>query len=429
MKEKKRWLKPLQGGLEWLCFFPLFYLFGLYFIPEHLLWPWLLSFLIVYPILIALFIVLKSFKKHWLVWVVLSVGTAGISFLLFEPLWLVVVILITQMIWYYRAYLNVNQEWRQVFPFPIFWFSLFLYFTLYLFLNYFDRLFPVYFLLWFIVFVVALMISNEALLHLMTNQRKSSVSLKVKGVNFIFLLASLSVAAIIVFVEPIKHALMVLFNVIVYGIVWLFGLFLVVSVFIIGELFMLLPDSDFKINLDNERRGGLEEGVGRQIEENPWLQKIAFTVLIILLVAALLWILYIIIKRILLLRKSLEDEEEYYDERESIFDFKDLKKDYQLKVNDWFQNLLNRNKRWGELQTNAERIRFIYRLVLAGHVKQGYRLKRAYTPLETRDDLLNTGVESEPNMAQLTQLYVQARYSQEVIEDAQVEQIKPEALK
>ncbi len=88
------------------------------------------------------------------------------------------------------------------------------------------------------------------------------------------------------------------------------------------------------------------------------------------------------------------------DERSFVFDMED---------NDLMRRFRSSGKalRWRELESNADKIRFIYIKYINKLMKKGYKLRAIYTPLET---MHAWNMEHEPS-AYMFPLYTDARYS------------------
>ncbi|OJU09915.1 MAG: hypothetical protein BGN88_13990 [Clostridiales bacterium 43-6] len=77
-----------------------------------------------------------------------------------------------------------------------------------------------------------------------------------------------------------------------------------------------------------------------------------------------------------------------------------------------------RKTRWKDMQTNSERIRFLYRRFVLHAVRQGVTVKETQTPLEIQEALREQAIESET----MTDLYIRSRYGKESLTDCDVEQ-------
>jgi len=174
-----------------------------------------------------------------------------------------------------------------------------------------------------------------------------------------------------------------------------------------------------------------------------WLQileRILIIAVNVMLAAALLVVIYFVGKKLFerlgnLVSKLLargegmrESENLYIDEVENLMT---LNK-FRARVNNKLQGLLpskrSREIQWSDLQTNGERIRFLYSTVLKKHMKQGYSMQASLTPRETAVDLTNKQLE-KAELEELIDAYEVTRYGDRIPNDDTVTKLKNKLYK
>jgi len=73
----------------------------------------------------------------------------------------------------------------------------------------------------------------------------------------------------------------------------------------------------------------------------------------------------------------------YEEEIEKLMTWRDLGRNYADRLREWFAKMMEREKKWSDLETDAERVRFLYRRMLINAVMKGFMFNRADTPRET----------------------------------------------
>lgn len=123
----------------------------------------------------------------------------------------------------------------------------------------------------------------------------------------------------------------------------------------------------------------------------------------------------------------------YTDEETGVFSWEQIARNWQ---DSWLGKWMarSREERWEDAQTNAERIRFLYRRWLRSAVEAGYEAKPALTPKETEADVRRWSEQEKNNrfstvkssIDELLGLYYRVRYAGEEINSGEVEKVKVE---
>ncbi|MFD0587085.1 DUF4129 domain-containing protein [Paenibacillus sp. GCM10027627] len=112
----------------------------------------------------------------------------------------------------------------------------------------------------------------------------------------------------------------------------------------------------------------------------------------------------------LLFKRDIEEigEESYRDETEKL-----QKSNLRLRKRSGKEDSLQREMKWEQLQSNGERIRYLYRLLLRENVRSGYKHKEHLTPRETAGQWATSvpfGETDRDKLDSFVSLYEDTRY-------------------
>ena len=101
----------------------------------------------------------------------------------------------------------------------------------------------------------------------------------------------------------------------------------------------------------------------------------------------------------------------FEDTNESIIKLRDLPRKYYDGLKNRLSSLKNR-KRWNDLTTESERVRYLYRHSLKRAEKSGYQHKQSYTPHEALGEASQDLPQIQPVRDDLSAAYDIARYAE-----------------
>jgi hypothetical protein len=167
-----------------------------------------------------------------------------------------------------------------------------------------------------------------------------------------------------------------------------------------------------------------------------WLEKIVYVVFIVVICAVLLFLLYLLGKWLIRFSKRLYnwltgrlDQNEgnqaagFEDESTRLTTMGDLIKSYSTKVIDWLEQLRKREVKWSDLTTNAERVRYLYRLFVTKSLSKGNKVDLHLTAQEMISTIQHRLPELSHDSEKLASLYNQARYSDHPVGDEDIKRL------
>ena len=154
---------------------------------------------------------------------------------------------------------------------------------------------------------------------------------------------------------------------------------------------------------------------------------IVFVFLLILAIRKGIQLLSAVLRNMLEQKGMLSDgEDTFEDTRESIVNLRDLPRKYFDSLKKRLSEL-RRGKRWGELTTESERVRYLYRHSLKRAEKSGYRHKESYTPHEALGEASQELPQIQPVQDDLAATYDLVRYAEREPSPGDAERIKEDA--
>ncbi len=166
--------------------------------------------------------------------------------------------------------------------------------------------------------------------------------------------------------------------------------------------------------------------------------KVLAGIFFVLVLAVLLILLFLILRKLIKLLRSIlhnmlkqdgligNGGESFEDTQESTIDFRDLPRKYYDNFKKKFAQL-RRGKRWNELQTESERVRYLYRSSLKRAEKSGYHHKTSYTPHEALDEAAQDLPQIQPVREDLAAQYDLVRYAEREPAPGNAERIREQS--
>lgn len=404
-----------HGMIELLLAFPLVLMAGVLLVGTEKLWGWLFS-------LWGLFflgIVLRSVwpQKKWWFYILLAIGLELLPTWLFSDIWYIQILLvIIQGVVVFRGLTYLGNS--SALPLLFMWYGgLLIYFASYFLFRY-HSLFQPYLTVFSICGVglvgIILFVSNDETLKSSTlsQEQKPFISRTIQSQNRLFLLGTFLVILAISNFGKIRE--------------WLWDGFRALMGFI------------FRQSAEKELEPIMEEGAPASpvMPDLPAGEKsafaefldmvmtyIAYVVVGVILILALLLLIKKVRQHLLKLfrkliakvkeifsRTSMDREtEQYIDEKESLFDWQEWRREQQAKAKNMMKHLFNREVRYESL-SNQEKARFIYRKLVEQHGRD-MDIDVSMTPREVLKKLSH-----EQNLDLVREAYEQVRYGDQDIE-------------
>ena len=340
--------------------------------------------------------------------------------------------LILGIVSFFRGIFFTESNWENIFPRSMWWITLIFYMTagfLYSRVTVIKGYLPYVVGFGFAHVVVSLFMLNFKQLGDATliKDKKPLVPLPMKRQNIVLLIITLLIIVVIASFNTIKEFIK-------KGVQQLFKFILTILV----KLSSLLQTGEMADEPPGEIAQFPVEDVAKA--QHPIVEKILYVlgiVLTIIGIILLLRVIYMGLKKLIGIiskwirgffteRELHEESYGYVDEKESLIDMKKIREKYKEKFGAFIDRMMEREPKWEDLETNAERIRYIYRGIVFKYLRAGYRYKNHMTPIEMGQDIEKWYKNEEENisLAELISLYNRARYGDgENIENKEVEEI------
>lgn len=420
---KKTWYCWLQSIVELIIYFPVF------FVPAYLLFDtpnwiyWLIGVTLAYVFGFWVTRMLQG-QMIGIIFAALFIPVILVGLLLFSPVLAKLATIVAYGTAALRGYQYVIKDSKAHFPTVAYWSGLILYIVAYVMTLFFDRNQEYPFLLYFTLagaaaILLTLLLGN---FRLLISEHKAKKGLKAKtssqmlthnqvfiAVFFLICLCLASLGSLGDFFSGLQERIMA----------WLER--------------MANRESGGAPDLgSSESEGGLPEA-GESAEWLSNLDSILIYVVMVVLAVAFVALIIFAIKKFKVLaawmnkwmkkkRTAAEEEDEvlgYVDEEESLFDLKKSAKSVLDRFSKWFE----REEKVSDYQTNAEKVRFLYRFQIFKALQKGYAFKAQLTPKETADDLADWN-QQHKLQDELVQAYNNTRYGGQEPDRSIVEKIK-----
>jgi hypothetical protein len=325
---------------------------------------------------------------------------------------------------FFRGTFIAKQNWLDVFQIQIYWLGLAIYFVvavIFRFLPAMRMYLPLLFWLGLISIAITLLITSQERIiqeSLLEREGRHLVSNKQLWHSRIL---SIGILLIITFAAGLRQ--------IADGLFWLMKF-----IFFIAEKIM-------KLTALKTVEAPSEEPHAPMKLINPkdpnafivWLEKILYVLFIVIASAAALYLIYILAKQLVRLIRRLynwlngrinENEGKqtirFEDETSRLATAGGLIKNYSMKVADWLEQLRKREVKWTDLTTNADRIRYLYRIFVMKSLSKGNKVILHLTAQEMISTIKEKLPELSHDHEKLASLYNQARYSDHPIRDEEL---------
>lgn len=419
-------IKLMQGLFEYLLFFPVFLMMGIYAIQPNLLWIWIGTIPCVFFVGV-LYRTLFS-KQKWWMYTGIATVVGILSSLIFIDHLLSLLLIIVHPVIAYRGMLYVGRSWNSLLPISFSWVagSVIYFIGFFLFRNAvkLNPFFEVFTICGLLMIFIMMFVSNSTHLKSSTlsKENKPFISQGIKRHNRVFLI--ITIALILVLSgKMIRDGL---WKILKAFLQWIFS-------------------------------SGTEPGSEEPIEEPPPpdlppLEEskgpsaiaqildliMTYAMYIIMLIVGIIFVLLLIkrsrewlqqiirkfisfLKRLVSRFDQHEDYVQFVDEKENIFSWQEWKENQQRKMQNIF-NVFKRQPKWDSL-TNEQKVRFIYRHLLKEHIKTDYDISQ--TPRETLAKIQEslTVSEHEQLIDKLREAYEQTRYGEKNIDNLKIKEI------
>lgn len=417
----------LQSMFEYLLFLPILLIIGILMMAYQPLWIWLAS------LLVSLFIgvVYRTLfpKQKWGIYLGIAVVIGVLPGIIFGKhvlVWIVSAIIHPIVI--YRGMMYASRTWKSLLPTSFLWAGGFpIYFVSYFAFRYIDILHPYLTLITIggaVLVIMTLFISNNERLKTSTLSEEENpyVSRTIKKQNRLFLVITVAVIALLVGGYKIQDAFKA-------ALLWFIGLFSGSS-----------AEEEVIESTPPPSNSGLPfEGEKESSAILKFLEVIAMYAVYILLAVALVFLISLFVKKMRTWLKkvmyrflsflkqmvSRPDQSEtstgYVDEKESIFNWKEWKKEQQEKAKGFVKHIFKGEPSWESL-SNQQKVRYIYRRFLLPRVKDT-NYKTTNTPRETLEKLKDNVSASDEHIDELREAYEQSRYGNKDIDEDKMKKI------
>ncbi|GGE40251.1 hypothetical protein GCM10011391_18780 [Pullulanibacillus camelliae] len=428
-----KWLirKVIEGIIEGLVVLPILLLISIYLLPNTLHIIWMASLLVLFIAGVIVRARVKNKKRGVYLLLSVLIGSIGtLSFLSSLLITLVIEILAIGVV--YRGIIHAEREWEESLPLIILWGSLPIYFVGYFLFGAFNALMPYQSLLTWLgimTLVIVLFVNNhrQLMAAALSNQKRPFLSRAVLWQNRGYIVILLLIILLVINYRLFPYLFSKLASLFSYIIQVVLAIFPHRSKSTINQPSTAQVPPFLKIEARHPSIGG------------EVLEKIMMGLAYVFLCAAVLFLIFIIYKKLkpaitryfqkLLLYmnqlfQQLEDQSQalgYQEEREMLFqDWRhETKEKLKRGLSQW-----QRTQRWEDLQTNQERIRFLFRQLLFKEMKQGYIYQSHHTPRETLDKIKKQYPGQSIELESLEKLYEKARYSPHSISNQEVKRTK-----
>lgn len=428
MFSKLIFVKWFQGLVECLILIPIILAIGIFSMPSSWLWIWIGSL----PVIFLAGLLSQSFftgKKRWFYLLISLIIAAIIPLLLMNSAISIAVSWLIGVVAAYRGILCAQRSSRDFVPTLFLWLGLFIYFIAYFFYRYVPGMHAYLgWITWMGVLILGLTLFFTNNDHLKTatlsEDEKPVLARGLKVHNRLFILITFVLILVIANFWLLKNAFSRLVTTIIYWIIWFFSLF----------------HSDHPHQAPApQHHADLFMKQGKTSGFAVLMDKVLMVVVYIFLVAAAIFLIIFVVKKLKRQLKSAfswlhtflnqifnhrdEDNQQYIDEKESVMSFKEWRKNHEHRLKNWLSNRWKLEPRWEDLQSNREKVRFLYRQRLLSLVREGRRLQPSDTPGETILDWKKHSPDDKEALDRLKDIYGQARYTEHEISEDQIKSI------
>ncbi|WP_100407944.1 hypothetical protein [Bacillus solitudinis] len=408
----------IKGMFEYLLFFPVVLLSGVFLIDPTLLYFWLVCL----SGLFALGLLLKtllSTKAIWLFMMIVLLVSVATSFAFTDSLWMVFILIPIHFTFMYRGMMYAERDWIILLPTSFLWGGgLTIYFFGYIVYKYVEALqfyLPLITSLAFILISFTLFRTNNQHLRTATLSKKKDPYLgkSIKNQNRFFLMITLIFVTLLTNGQVIQQAVLNMLRALIQAMVSLFsedGVTQVEQGPPSARMESILPTDEYKPS-------------AFAIFIDRLMTYLIFGICVIVIILCLLflvkktrdWLKTGIRRLIDYLKKTINAKVEqhdnygYVDEKETIFNWNLWKHEQKKKLKSFTSTLFKREPKWDSL-SNQEKIRYLYRQILSEHLTKGGQIHHIDTPFEAFEKLYTSGDYDKNKLNQLLKAYEATRY-------------------
>ena len=434
-------LKSIQGVLEITLFFPIFLSVGIMIVPTQRIWMWLVSLPLYYLVGILIRSVGKRKRRIMqsllvMILVMLLITPFIAPHVLWQQAIYFCILFIAGWLMLCRGLALADNEWRTIFGTGPIYIGLIIHgVALFLFwrIPLLESYVPILVYSNIAAFIIALIRLNR--LHLqdavLSTDKKPVVPLGVLKFNSLLLggviLFMMVLASWKQFIDAIRWIVGSIFVMIFRAMNWLMNLLIFETP---GEQPMEEQAPDFIPPLNSE-----------EYQANPFwemvIQIVGYMILIGIVIALLYLIFRVVYKigrwlweyflNIIQTKSDALQEGTYVDEKEMLLDWEKTRKKYAQKLKDWLTKREACEKNWEELQSNAERIRYLYRKWIRQCISKGYAYKNHLTPTQIQQDIQSWSGEGDAKKEELIKTYQDTRYGKRNVEDDTVKRFSQQS--
>ncbi|MCT2534236.1 DUF4129 domain-containing protein [Aquibacillus koreensis] len=428
IKVRNFFQKWLLGMIEYLILFPIVFLIGIYFVPTEILGVWLAMFSCLFLVGLCVRKLVK--ERSYVVYIFLSLilSTAPAIFISDSVIGSIFTFLFGGLV-VLRGMMYATQSWVELSLTRLLWTAGFpIYFISYLFYLNIAPMTPyVDMITWLgiVMILITFFVSNEEHLKTATHAKTKDamVSRVIKNTNRIYL--AIMFIAIILLTN--FQVVQTLFVSVVGGILQ--------TIINITEMF---PSNGVEDPQSRPRVEFMFSGGEDQSSFNVWMNWLTIIGGSVLVLALLVLSLMLIFKRTRIIvkrwfayiqkvfarifrRKKDDNVGGYIDESESLIDWKLWREKVTTRAKEVVSSFFSRGPQFHAL-SNKEKVRYIYRHLLAEKTKNGFEVKPSNTPHET---LIELQREVDARLLEeLDDAYGQARYSNKDGEHLEVDHLR-----
>lgn len=428
-KAKAVLMRTLQCLFELLVFLPILLGIAIYIYPQLEIG---IYFLLLFLLCMSGIVIRGVFDIRSR-WIELPIGIG----LIFSIIYIheitklkAIVFFILAIVVYFRGIFSMEADWERIFPRQMWWIALIIYMLsgfIYSRVVILKDYLPYIMICGFIQVIISLIVLNHRQLGDATlmRDRKPLVPSSIKRQNWLLIFITVGIITIIASFNKIKEFFKKTFKLVTR---WIIQLIMAIYSIFEGEP---IPESAQEGPSDFPFQGEMAP-------KNPILELILDIIGIVLAIIGMVIVIYLMyrgIKKLVSIisawlrelfheRDLYEESYGYIDEKESLIDIKEIKDRYAEKVKTWIQTMWERQPKWKDLNTNPERIRYIYTLTMLKYLKEGYRYKEHMTPTEIGTDVEEWLKGDEGHLlGRIVPIYNRARYGHGDIHDIEVEEI------
>lgn len=421
--------KWLNNFIEYITFLPVILFVAIYFTNKPLILIGCLPIITFLAIVFRIFVQAKIRVIYFGFTSIVSVSFVAFfyegqlsSLIVFAMCWIVT----------FRAIIYAERDLEDEMTLSSLWVGFSVYFISYFFYRYIEVLNSYLGLItWTCIFMVvtALFISNSHSLYSSTlsKQKKPFVSKVIKAKNRAFIIAMLSLIAIITNLKIVQILFLKMIEVTRQVLVWLLSI--TKNDPPDEEAIVPLPQTEALPVFVGDGTSQLALIAEKILIFVFYVGFILITITLLVFIAIKLgpwlttgfhWFKKFLTKIFNLKHRDDEQDYQYVDEKESLFNFEQWRQNKKEQANKWLKDVLFRRKpKWEDL-SNPQKVRYVYRQLVTEQVKQGFVFKASHTPSQIIEAMTN---QQHPYLTGLLDAYGKARYGRQHLTNEEIAEV------